>query len=708
MGKETKALLEKFEEPLSPKFNNSKLYTNRELSWMEFNKRVLFQTIRKDIPLLERLNFLGISTSNLDEFIMVRLGSVLNKIQSNNMMPELSGMNPYEEAKEMIISIREFKKMQDSAYRILEKKLNKKDIQICRFKDLNKNEKSEVTTIFYKQIFPLITPMTYTSSAEFPNIKSREKNIVVSLEDKANNNLQVVSFISLEGFPKKIYRIPSNEGIKFILLEDIIYAFLDRIYYNKKIVSYGSIKLLRMADVDVSHNKEVYITDRIKTSIQKRENSPVIFMDCSDKINKDLLKLLMKIFDLNKKVVYMTEEPFDYTAFSGLSIPEKPELSYEPFSPQYPQELIGEHDMFTAMSKGDILLHHPYHDYDPVIKFLEHSAYDKDVISIKQTLYRVSSEDSPIVEALCAAARNGKQVAIILEIKARFDESRNISLIDKLKSSGCKLIYGDESLKTHCKFIVVTRKHKDSIKIYSHIATGNYNEKTSKIYTDLSYFTSKFKIGQDLIQVFNMLSGFSEPSKNINALYFSPYNIRYKLYEMIDNEVKHVKNKKDGYITIKVNSLCDKELIDKLYEASKKGVRVTIFCRGLCSMKPINANIKIKSIVGRFLEHSRIYYFSNGGRGDVYISSADLLSRNLDRRYELLLPVKDMECKQKLLNILSLYYKDTFNTFSMTKKGTYEKVYDKKEIDIHEKFMEDAISKYKMKNIPKLMGVKKK
>ena len=366
--------------------------------------------------------------------------------------------------------------------------------------------------------------------------------------------------------------------------------------------------------------------------------------------------------------------------------------------------MIGEHDIFTAIDNEDIILHHPYESYDPVVKFLQHSAYDSNVITIKQTLYRVSSADSPIVDALCKAAKNGKQVSVILEIKARFDEDRNISLIDKLHSSGVKLIYGVEELKTHCKFITVVRKSKDGLKIYSHMATGNYNDKTAKIYTDISYFTSKFKVGQDLISIFNMLSGFSEATPKINRLYFSPYNLRKKLISLIDKEIKNVHNGKTAAVTIKVNSISDKEIIDKLYQASKAGVKIMIFCRGICSMKPINSNIVIKSIVGRYLEHSRIYYFYNNKDPLLFISSADLLTRNLDKRFELLIPVKEYSAKNKLTRIISMYYKDEFNTFTMNKDGTYCK--NEGDTNIHKLFMKEAIDNYKFKSVPKLFGKK--
>ena len=707
MNKDERNILEKFDDSIHDNYFNNPKYINRELSWIEFNKRVLFQTMRKDIPLLERLNFLSITTSNLDEFIMVRFSTVINRLLNRTRVKELSGMSPDVEYQTLLKSIQKFRDLQVKCYNKLLDKLNKNGISICKFKELSKTEKGHIANIFNTKIFPLLTPINFDTTKEFPDLLSKQLNIVVGLEDNQNTNNQVVSFIPLDNSLSRIYEIPGTKHHKkYILLEDIIYAFLNRIYYNKKIVDYGTIKILREADIEVDHNKDIYITDRMKRILLERRYSTPIYMDASDNLSKSMIKLLTKIFDLNKKHVYISEGPIDFRSLQEITI-EKDGSKYNKFSPQYPSELIGEHDMFTAIDGGDILLHHPYEAYDPIIKFLEHASNDPDVISIKQTLYRVSSIDSPIVEALCQAARNGKQVAVILELKARFDEERNISLIEKLKLSGCNLIYGDEELKTHCKFIIVVRKSKKGLKVYSHVGTGNYNDKTAKMYTDISYFTSNYKVGIDLITVFNMLSGFSEPTTKINKLYFSPYNLRQSIMDSIDNEIKNAKNGKTAIVTLKMNSISDKKMIDKLYEASEKGVKIMIFCRGICSMKPINNNIKIRSLVGRFLEHSRIYYFHNNKNPEIYISSADLLSRNLDKRFELLIPIKDTEAKSKLMKILSMYYKDSFNSFEMTKKGKYAKVVSDKDIDIHELFMKDAIEKYKLKSIPKMMSNKK-
>jgi len=681
-------------------FNKSHFYINRELSWLDFNKRVLHQSIRDEIPLLERLKFLGISSSNLDEFIMVRFSSLVNNV-INERNNDISGLSYEEEYEKVLESIKEFKLLQNSSYKNLLKIINKNNIHICKYDNLTKKEREYIENIFNKNIYPLLTPMSYDTTKEFPPIKSKQLNIIVSLEDKYNKNLQVISIIPIEHL-ERLYKVETDDEInKYIFLEDIVFTFLNKIFVNKNILNKGCMRILKEGNIEIEHDKDIYLVDRMKSSLLLREYSEPIFMEVTDTLSKQVIKILMKMFKLNKSHVFKSDNLLDYSFL--ISMPIKNQiLQYNEFNSQYPQELIGEHDMFTAIDNNDILLHHPYESFDPIVKFIEHASIDSNVVAIKQTLYRVSSKDSPIVEALCKAAINGKQVSVLLEIKARFDENRNISLIEKLKLAGCRIIYGMDELKTHCKFIVVVKRtHKGGLKLYSHLGTGNYNDKTSEIYTDLSYFTSNQKISEDLLHIFNILSGFSEPSTDINKLYFAPYNLRNKIYQLIDNEIKQAKNKKKTCITLKLNSLSDKDIIKKLYFASENGVKINIICRGICSMKPINKNITIRSVIGRYLEHSRMYYFHNSG---IYISSADLLTRNLDRRVEILIPLEEENIKIKALSILTYYFKDNVNTYVMNKEGKYSLLKNNVSngFNIHNYFMEEAVKNYKLRTIPKM------
>lgn len=697
-------------DDINSELNDSKYYLNRELSWIDFNLRVLFQASRKDVPLLERLKFLGISASNLDEFIMVRFASVIHKLLKNPNQLDLSGMTPNAEYQFIYDKIFEFKKMQHESFDKINRKLLKNNIHVCKYTELSTHEKKYVEKLFEKNIYPLITPINYDTTKDFPLIKSKQLCFIISLEDVTNINLNVLSIIPVENL-NRIYKVCSDDPdeSKYILLEEIIFNFLDKIFINKKILYKGLMRILRQADIELEDDQDIYIIDRMKQILYQRENSEPIFMDISDDIPKNILKLLLKVLNINKSNIYKTNNIMDYSIFAGMPIRD-PLLEYDEFNPQYPQELIGEHDMFTAIDNNDIILHHPYESFGPVIKFIEHAANNPSVLAIKQTLYRVSSTDSPIVNALCLAAENGKLVSVLLEIKARFDENRNISLIDKLKLSGCKIIYGVEHLKTHCKFCLVVKNTNKGLKTYCHIGTGNYNDKTSKIYTDLSYFTSKEKIGIDLLSIFNILSGFSEPVVEGNKIFFSPYNLRSQMYKLIEREMDNHLRNKNSYIVLKLNSLSDKGIIKKLYQASEVGVKIFIFCRGICSMKPINTNISIKSLIGRYLEHSRIYYFNNEGKQDIYISSADMLTRNLDRRVELLVPLLDDDVRTKVFNILNLYLKDSFNIFNMSIDGSYNLVEKQNAFNVHEYFMNEAIHNYKFRNIPKfsLKGKKNK
>lgn len=672
-------------------------YINRELSWLDFNRRVLFQTTRPETPLLEKVNFLNITQSNLEEFIMVRFSSVLNRLGTKGK--ELSGLSAEKEYKAVLDGIIEFKDDQLKCFNMLYDNLVRGGAKLKVHEDLSKHEVKEISRIFGKQVYPMLTPITFNTTTEYPELNSRQPTIAVLLED---DDTQVISFIPLDPTLDTIYAIEDG----YITLEEMIYSQLPLIFYKKKIVDYGMIRLLREGDIELDHNRDLYITERMKSTLLKRRYSKPIFMECNHYISKPFAKLLSKVFDLSKHHIYRSDGYIDFAPYTRLTSDNK-EVKYKPFTPQFPSELIGDEDMFKAIKKNDILLHHPYESYDPVIKFLEQAAQDKDVVSIKQTLYRVSSIDSPIVNALCTAARNGKQVSVILEIKARFDEARNISLIDKLKAAGCHIVYGVENLKVHCKFISVVRREPSKIRIYSHIGTGNYNEKTSKLYTDISYFTADFEVGTDIATIFNMISGFSEPSTSMDTLRFSPYNLKSKLLENITKETEIAKKGDAACIVLKMNSLCDREIIDALYKAGKHGVQIEIFCRGVCSMKATK-NIRIRSIIGRFLEHSRIYYFHNNKDYKIYISSADMLTRNLDKRFELLYRVTDNECREKLMRILGMYFKDTYNTFTMNKHGNYKLVETKKGVNIHEAFIKDCIDKYKFKSMPKLYKEGKK
>lgn len=670
---------------------------DREISWVNFNYRVLHQAMREEIPFLERFKFLGISFSNMNEFIAVRFSSVLEGFLRNSKVPDDLGKTNYDKKYDSLLSaLISFKDSQYQTYNDLVKKLKTKlGVTLCdNYKELDVKERKFVNEYFEENILPILTPVTYDSTKELPNMADNEQHFLIKLSDKNTSN--ILCMLNVPEYARRLVPITDK---KFILVEEIIKMNLQSLFVGKRIEDYILFKTYKFVTDTLSMNSDEFIVDRMKKYLTDRDfSNNNVFLDIrTPKKHTDLVKVLYKIMDVYKGHIYTTQNPLLLDCLSS-SFYKNPKYEYPDFEPAIPADFIGEEGIMKHLLKDDILIQHPYESFDMVVDFLREAATDKDVISIKQTLYRVSSDESPLIEALCRAGRHGKKVIILLEIKARFDERQNIGMIEKLKKSGCVLIYGIETLKVHCKMCLVTKQTKKGIKIFSHVGTGNYNDKTARVYTDISFMTSNGKTGSDLNAVFNMLSGFSYP-KEIKSVHFSPFGIRKKLFEMIDREVKHVKNGNKGQVVLKMNSLCDLKIIKKIYEAADKGVKFEIICRGVCSIIATK-NIVVKSIVGRFLEHSRIYYFSNNGDSEIFISSADLMTRNLDKRVEIMIPIKDDFCKRKLINILNIFRKDEKNMYYMNEGRNYLKAPGK--IDSHEIFSTRNKSQYK---IPKKKGL---
>lgn len=633
-------------------------FINRELSWIDFNRRVLSCALSKENPMNERLNFLGITSSNLDEFISVRFAYANGDKDSE----------PYDK---ILSKIKKFKNMQNSAFEVIREDIKKKlHYEFTKPSKLNKKEKEKLYDVFMANIFPLLTPIDVISNDI--NITSGMTYIGAILK---RGNRECLTIIPLIPEIDALYQI----GDKIVFLDDIILYFMkENIFMNQEVESRGVFKIIKDESVILSHDESKFIVDRMEDTINNRTNSKPLFMELREDTDESLETILNAVFKIPSGHVYKKNKIIDYKVFSKNRIFDK-DQSYKPFVPFRYENYGNFYNIFDAIDNEDILLHHPYDSYETVVKFLEHAAIDSDVCTIKQTLYRVSGIDSPIVNALCKAAENGKFVTVLVEIKARFDETNNIRLIDKLKRSGVNVILGDEFLKTHCKLCLVSRKdEKGKLRLYSHVATGNYNEKTAKIYTDLSYFTSKHKTGLDLLQVFNILSGHAKPDDKLEKVYYSPVNLRKQLEKCIDREIEYAKKGKKAEIFIKVNSISDVKMVNKIYEAASAGVDVNIICRGVCSLIP-RKNLKIKSIVGRFLEHSRIFYFKHSG---YYISSADLLTRNLDRRVETLIPIKDSNVVYQLEWIVSVLNADRANSFIENEDGHW--VHAKGDFNAHQ------------------------
>lgn len=625
----------------------------RDVSWIDFNRRVLFCAKRKAIPMNERMKFLAITESNLDEFIGVRFGFAFNNPQDR----------PY---KRLLDGIKSFMEEQNETFKDLKKLLKKKyDIKFVKPKNLNKKELNLLSKTFNNDIFPLLTPLDVTNNHS--NVDSCMSYVGAIVKRGNSDSLIIVPLISsLDPL------IQINN--KVILLEDVILHYIKELFVNQNIVCTGVFRIVKDASALINHDDaedDTFIIDKMMDTLDRRTNSNALFLEMRKGSDERLEKKIMSVFKIPSDHCFNKKKVVNYGIFMKECILNKEEHSYHGFEPFKFENDENYYNIFDALDHEDILLHHPYDSYETVVKFIQHSATDPDVKTIKQTLYRVSGINSPIIEALCEASRNGKVVTVLVELKARFDELNNINIINKLKKAGINVLVGDEYLKTHCKMCIVTRKVGKELKIYSHVATGNYNEKTAKIYSDLSYLTSKHKIGIDLLNIFNIISGYSKPDEKLDKVYYSPVNLRKTLEKCIDREISHVKRGRKGKIFIKVNSISDVRMVNKLYEAADAGVKIEIICRGICSLKS-RKNLKIKSIVGRFLEHSRIYSFMNHKTPEIYISSADLLTRNLDRRVETLILLKDTNVTDDINWITSVLTNDEFNSFKLKKSGKWK------------------------------------
>ena len=619
-------------------------FINRELSWIEFNRRVLDCASNSDTPLNERMNFLSITTSNLDEFIAVRFGYVWHN----------KNKEPY---KKILKEIQKFLSEQQKVYEIICKELSRHKIKVYNY-DIKDNK--DTKQIFNSKIFPLLTPVLVSSYNDMPYLSSGQTCIACEVDDQ-------IVVIPIDKNIDKLFKVGNN----VYLTENIILEYLDQLFISKKIKSTLVFRAIKDYSIELKHDENKFIIERMNDVLNRRKKSNNIFVQITKNKNSgELIKKVIDLLNIPMGHVFYTPLITDFKRFSKHLLNEN--FSYAPFDTRY-FDTGNNFSLLSVLDEKDILLHHPYDSFDTVVKFIQHASIDPKVVAIKQTLYRVSGMDSPIVDALCAAAKNGKQVSVLVEIKARFDEENNIHLVDKLESAGCTVLYGLEYLKTHCKMCVVIRKEDGEFKIYSNIGTGNYNEKTSKIYTDLSYFTSKYKIGLDLLNVFNIISGISRPEDKLNKVYYSPLTLRKTLIKYINREIEMAKSGKSAQIIIKVNSISDKEMVAKLYEAADAGVVVRIICRGVCSIVPRD-NLYVKSIVGRFLEHSRIYYFKNGKSPEFLISSADLLTRNLDRRVEIMVSLKGTNVIRNIKKILNKLIKDETNSFVMDRNGVYSRI----------------------------------
>lgn len=653
----------------------SEYYQNRELSWLAFNERILLESKDKTNKLFERLKFLSITASNLDEFFMVRVASLKDMVEAKYAKPDIAGMKPKEQLVEIGKQTHDFMARQYSCFnRSLLPLLEKQGVNILTgHEEMNEKQCQYVDAYFDETVYPILTPMAVDSARPFPLIRNKSLNICVLLKGEEGEDfatVQVPSVIS------RIVEIPSEEGRSFILLEQIIERNIHKLFRSHEVICAYPYRITRNADLTIDEDEASDLLLEIQKQLKKRQWGSVIRLEIEDKADKRVIKFLKEELKVEQGGIYDINGPLDLTFLMKLyGVDGFEALKDEKYIPAHSVVLNDEEDIFTQISRQDILLHHPYESFDPVVDFVRQAANDKDVLAIKQTLYRVSG-NSPIIASLAKAADNGKQVTVLVELKARFDEENNIQWAKMLEKAGCHVIYGLVGLKTHSKITLVVRKEEDGIKRYVHLGTGNYNDATAKLYTDMGLLTCNPAIGEDATAVFNMISGYSEP-RQWNKLSLAPYWLRDRFLYMIKREIKYAKEGKEAFIIAKMNSLCDKGIIEALYEASNAGVQIQLIVRGICCLKTgipgVSENIHVRSIVGTFLEHSRIFYFGNGGNPEVYMASADWMPRNLDKRVEILFPVEDEKLKEEVIHILQIQLADTLKAHILV-GDHYEKV----------------------------------
>lgn len=666
---------------------NADRYLNRELSWLEFNDRILSEARDTKHPLLERLKFLSITASNLDEFFIVRVASLRDMLSIQYNERDISGLTVGEQLTRINAKTRASMSLMYSTYsRSLLPSLRSHGVMVLDYDDLDKKSRAIADRFFRTTIYPVLTPMAVDAARPFPLIYSRQLNLAVLIEGPRGEDNETeeseyrFATIQIPTVISRMFELRLDEGVAFVPIEQIIRANVNALFSGSKVISTGYYRVIRNADLDIDEDEAEDLLKEIEEQVRLRRFAEIIRLEVNDGLDGRLLQYITESLLIEKDDIFSFSGPIDLTflmkLYSRLS-PDFPELCDPPHRPQKAAMFNdGYENIFEQIAEKDRLVHHPYESFEPVVEFLRQAAEDPNVLAIKQTLYRVSS-DSPVIDCLALAAQNGKQVMVLVELKARFDEENNINWAKKLENAGCHVIYGMVGLKTHSKITLIVRSEDTGIKRYLHLATGNYNNVTARIYTDIGMFTASEPFGIDASEFFNMLSGFSEPPE-WRRLVPAPVWMKDFFISKIEREIYNAKSGKKARIVAKVNSLVDGKVIDKLYEASEAGVRIDLIVRGICCLRPgvqgLSDNITVRSITGRFLEHSRVFFFHNDGREDIYLSSADWMPRNLDRRIELLFPVEEESCRARVKEILIVALEDTVRSHWLAPDGSYHKV----------------------------------
>ena len=656
-------------------------FLDRELSWLSFNQRVLELAEDPDLYLLERVNFLSIFASNLDEFFMVRVAGLKRRLATGLAVNSATGLDPAE----VLTNIsREAHILQERHARLfrdeIEPALGANGIRLVHWHELEDSEKSALHSYFQRQIFPVLTPLAVDPAHPFPYISGLSLNLAVVVRNEQQDT-EHFARVKVPPLLPRFVRIPgssSSHDVKYVPLEEIIGEFLSQLFPGMKVVQHHAFRVTRNEDLDVDEDEGENLLVALEKELLRRKFGPPVRLEVANDINPEVLDLLMHELDITDEDVYHLPAPLDLTGLAEIAFLNRPELQY-PKHPRITNRYLhaGEDekiDIFAAIRQREILLHHPYESFTTsVVAFLRAAAADPNVLAIKQTLYRTSG-DSPIVDALIDAAEAGKQVLALVEIKARFDEQANITWARKLEQAGVHVVYGIVGLKTHCKLALVIRQEGSALRRYCHIGTGNYNPKTARFYEDFGLLTSREAVGEDLTRLFNQLSGYA-PDASFRSLLVSPNGVRDGLIDLINKEIEFKKQGKDARVRIKVNSLVDEKIIDALYLASQGGVGVEILVRGMCALKPgvvgLSENIKVRSVLGRYLEHSRAFAFNGGGDPAVFIGSADMMHRNLDRRVEALVRLVQPDHIREINEVFDLAMSPQSASWSLSAKGTW-------------------------------------
>ena len=655
---------------------------DRELSWLDFNERVLQLAEDPSIPLLERCRFLAIFSSNLDDFYMIRVATAKRKIENSITKKNTAGYTPIE----LMIEISKktnslISRMVKCFHEDLLPKLADNGIEMVDWENLTDDEKDYINSVFTKRIFPILTPLAVDPSHPFPYISGLSLNLAV-LVKKPDTHEELFARVKVPASLPRFMETANFASTRFIAIEQVIIANLHQLFPGMEIEDYYTFRITRNADLELEEEESENILESIEQELLRRKFGPPVRLEVASDIKSDLVDRLKSELSIREGDISRYREPLDLTGLNRIADLDRPELKFVPFRNQVAQELReidpeSNEDFFAAIRKGEILLHHPYDSFNSsVVRFLEAAASDPQVLAIKQTLYRTSG-DSPIVDALIEAAEAGKQVLAVIEIRARFDEQANVRWARKLEDVGVHVVYGLVGFKTHAKLSLVVREEGNSVKRYCHVGTGNYNPKTARMYEDLGILSADEKLGEDLNKLFNQLSGFA-PQSSYNRLLVAPRSIRPELLAKINREIENKKLGKPAFIRMKLNSLLDEEFIEAFYLASIAGVEVDLVIRGICALRPgitgLSENIRVRSVLGRFLEHSRIFHFANNGNDELYIGSADLMDRNLNRRVESLVLIEDKAHKAELIKIFDQYLDPTIVSWHLLKDGNWKRV----------------------------------